>query len=387
MYDPNQPYFYTVAPLPRYWRRVRANNGNVPMNQCVNFVEPQQSPVSSPTLTHKSYNFFGTQIPYLELIPAPTPLHEGRYEELRFMIKREDLTDTTVYGGNKVRNLEFILADALRCGRERIATPIPVGSNFSAAFTAHAQRAGLDPMLCQILLASHPQIQDHETFCRQLGAEMTTRSGPLKFLRQSMDLAQSVLQENAYFVAPGGSTMLGVLGHMRAFFELLQQVKPHEVPDVIFVGAGTGGTTAGLLAAIALTRVHTKVIAVRCAERILCNKSRITRLSNNTLRQLGIGERVSASSFELIECPGNQRYGDPVADFPQIFDQFHKDNCLELDRTYTSKVVKAMAHHMRSVLSRDVNVLYWHTFSSMASKELRRRQNDAPRFHERNVTC
>jgi 1-aminocyclopropane-1-carboxylate deaminase/D-cysteine desulfhydrase-like pyridoxal-dependent ACC family enzyme len=83
--------------------------------------------------------------------------------------------------------------------------------------------------------------------------------------------------------------------------------------------------------------------------------------------------------LELIECPGNSRYGAPLADFDAIFEKFYADNLLELDRTYTSKVVKAMAFYLNNLRDKNPStalpeVLYWHTFSAMASKELERKQ-------------
>lgn len=339
-------------------------------------VAPTPAVAQREDLRIRSFRVLDRLIPYVPLIQEPTPIQNARYRAARFMIKREDLTDTTVYGGNKVRNLEFILAQALIGKRERIATPIPVGSNFSAAFVGHAKRVGLDPILCQVLLAHHPQIADHRDFCQQFGTKMTTRSGYLKFPLQFSDVARAVIGQNAQFVPPGASNVLGAIGHMKGFFEVVDQVRAGTIPmpDVIYVGAGTGGTTAGLLVGIALSGFKTKIVAVRCAEKIICNSGRIISLANSTLRYLGSDMRINSSAFDLIECPGNERYGEPLAEFDQIFETFYRENGLELDRTYTSKVVKAMERHLSSHIPENSSVLYWHTFSPMASRETERIQ-------------
>jgi 1-aminocyclopropane-1-carboxylate deaminase/D-cysteine desulfhydrase-like pyridoxal-dependent ACC family enzyme len=323
----------------------------------------------------REFNLLGQNIPYIPLVLQPTPVQFGNYGDLRFLMKREDLTDTTEYGGNKVRNLEFILAAAVLCEKKTIVTPIPVGSNFSAAFVAHSNRVGIDPVLCQVSLASHPQIIDHDDFCRRRLAKMTSRSGMLKFPLVGLDLAKEVLNSQAYFVHPGGSNILGVIGHIKAFFEIVDEIKSGKiaVPNVIYVGAGTGGTTAGLIAGITLSGLPIKVVAVRCAEKLICNSRRIVNLANKTLMHLGSRLRVDASDFDLIESPGNRRYGEPLADFDRIFNRFGECNDIELDRTYTSKVINAMEFHSKSAHFSSSNILYWHTFSSMASSESVRR--------------
>ena len=141
---------------------------------------------------------------------------------------------------------------------------------------------------------------------------------------------------------------------------------------MIFVGAGTGGTTAGLLVGITLTGLPIKIIAVRCAETMICNSARILRLANRTLRFLAVTRTVNPDLLELIECPGSRRYGAPLDEFDRLFRTFYLENGIELDRTYTSKVVKAMASRMNDGRENPQNVLYWHTFSPMASRELQR---------------
>lgn len=313
-------------------------------------------------------------VPRIPIIKAPTPVHEARFRGHRFMIKREDMTDETIYGGNKVRNLEFILADVLRRGHAAVATPIPVGSNFSAAFTGHALNLGIEPILCQVHLASHPQITDHQEFCESLGARLHTRSGLLKFPRQAIDLARAKLRQGAAIVAPGGSSALGALGHLKAFLEVAESVRRGEIrcPDIIMVGAGTGGTTAGLIAGITLTGLPIKVLAVRCAEPIICNRRRILALANKTLAFLGSNQKVNRDCLSIAECPTSLGYGSPLPDFDLLFKDFYVENKIELDRTYTSKVIKTLDAVCGGNHGQSHRILYWHTFSPLASRELGR---------------
>src|SRR4051812_7896772 len=86
-------------------------------------------------------------ISWIPLVNGPTPVHrfDGASEWLghsRLYIKREDATDS-LYGGNKVRNLEFLLGTALARGAQRVATVAPYGSNFVAAMAAQTKRIGM----------------------------------------------------------------------------------------------------------------------------------------------------------------------------------------------------------------------------------------------------
>ena len=316
----------------------------------------------------------GRTIPYIPIISEPTPIHLATFRGNRFYIKREDLTDTSIYGGNKVRNLEFILASALLRGKLNIATPIPAGSNFSAAFTGHAKKLGLHPILCQVELANHPQIEDHFQFCQALGPSIKTRRGIFKFPAQFLDIAESKYSRDALIVPPGGSNVLGVIGHIKAFLELADEVKGGLIPcpAKIFVGAGTGGTTAGLIAGVTITGLPIEIIAVRCADPLICNRGRFLRLAKSALRFLGVDKEIDTAKFKMKDCDEERSYGKSLGDFDDIFREFYLENKIELDRTYTSKVIKTMTKNMSESHGLNQNFLYWHTFSSMASREIER---------------
>ena len=82
------------------------------------------------------------------LINGPTPIYPLKFlgkewGHGQLYIKREDLT-AAKYGGNKVRNLEYLLGDCQRKGLQSIITPSPIGSNFIAALAPITQSQGID---------------------------------------------------------------------------------------------------------------------------------------------------------------------------------------------------------------------------------------------------
>jgi 1-aminocyclopropane-1-carboxylate deaminase/D-cysteine desulfhydrase-like pyridoxal-dependent ACC family enzyme len=166
----------------------------------------------------------------------------------------------------------------------------------------------------------------------------------------------------SYSIAAGGSSTLGVLGHINAVFELQAQIERKEIPapSTIIVGAGTCGTMAGLLAGMRLTGMKTQVIGVRCVDPIVCNPYHIASLSNATLRALKSRARISYRDVDLRD-PGEIRYGEALSGGEELIAEMREVAGIELDTTYTSKVFSFLKSHLPELQGQ--NVLYWHTFS------------------------
>jgi 1-aminocyclopropane-1-carboxylate deaminase/D-cysteine desulfhydrase-like pyridoxal-dependent ACC family enzyme len=305
------------------------------------------------------------------LIAGPTPVHTLEHYGAQIgiddlMIKREDLT-SPLYGGNKVRNLEFVLADALRQGATAVRTLVPYGSNFTAALASEARHLGLRVHLHQFVAQENTQTHAHARFASDHGAVLRTHRGRFGPIHAALDFTRD--REATYAIAPGASNLFGATAHMRALRETLTQLKEQgrAAPDVILVGTGTCGNTAGLLAAIRSLKLPTKLIGVRCADPLVCRRSRVLSLASATLRFNGLPEYATKTDFQLVEAPGHLRYGVPSKLAIQAAQEFFELEGLPLDITYTSKVIAALKHlRSQGAIQRRDRVLYWHTYSSRA---------------------
>lgn len=314
-------------------------------------------------------------IPFVSLIGASTPTHDlgrlGAFFGLdHLFVKREDATDPHTYGGNKVRNLEFVLGEALACRATSVVTLVPTGSNFTAALAAQAQKVGLGVRLTQFTAQRNPQIDAHEAFARSRGAVVSNIPTMAGASIAAVQAALFGLSRHIYTIAPGASSALGAIGHLHAFLEMCDQVRRGEIPmpEVIIVGAGTCGTTAGLIAGISLLDLPIRLIAVRAAAPLVCNKRKILRLATSALRLLGNQAPVRMDRLQLIDPPGHHGYAKPLTD---SFAQETRDAALDLahltlDSTYTTKVVTTLHHLARNTPIRRQRILYWHTFSPAA---------------------
>ena len=324
-------------------------------------------------VAHEPTKVISRSLSRMALIEAPTPLGslETYSEHLEFehpiAIKREDLT-SKLYGGNKVRNLEFILSDVLEKKVNSIKTLVPYGSNFAAAIASECRRLSIPLKLYQFMADSNPQTHAHAQFAARHHAELKThegRSGPAKALFDYLN------DQNSYAITPGGSNILGATGHLRALLEGLEQYRNvfthNQDPTHIFIGAGTCGNSAGLLAGLTHLRSQTKLVAVRCASPLICNRRKIIRLANQTLSYLGSTERVKPGQLEITEAPAHIKYGVPSPAAILEARKFFDLEKISLDLTYTSKVIAALAHMKRHArIAETDRVLYWHTYSSIA---------------------
>jgi len=310
-------------------------------------------------------------IAHLSLISTPTPLQTlDAYSTkldmaLPILIKREDLSSSR-YGGNKVRNLEFVLADALVRGSQCVKTLVPYGSNFTAALASEAASVGLGVNLHQFVARENAQTHAHANFAALHRAKLHTHPGRLGPARALMSY---IADRSSYSISPGASNVLGAAGHMHAFLETLSQLESHgrKAPDFVVVGTGTCGTTAGILAGIRSSGVRTRVMGVRCADPIVCNPHRILRLSNQLLAFGGLDVRVRRRDFELVAAPGHLGYGHPSTAAMAAAQDFFDLEGLSLDVTYTSKVIAALtALRQKRVITPHHSVLYWHTYSARA---------------------
>lgn len=318
-------------------------------------------------------NYF-PQLAKLSIIQSPTPIQEfvevGRRLGVgKFFVKREDQTDT-VYGGNKVRNLEYLLGDALQRNASRIVTVAPLGSNFVAALAAQTKKIGLPTDVFHFAPAMSRLIRSQARFSSRQGARLRLSRGPhyVAPVKATASAEWDGLNSpGRYMISPGGSSPLGAVGHVCAVMELADQIARGEIPepDTIVVGAGTCGTMAGLLVGIKIAGLKTRVVGVRCVDRLVCNRFRIARLANQTLRLLGWNASVRRSDVDLRDVQ-TLKYGLPIENAHELIAEMRSSTGIELDTTYTTKVFSYLKTQALRGRCEDQSVLYWHTFSPAA---------------------
>lgn len=323
------------------------------------------------------------KIPHKTLGDFPTPVqHLTRLGEQfgikSLYIKRDDLSGT-LYGGNKVRKLEFLLADAIAQGYTKVWTVGAIGSHHVLATSIYARQLGLQPAALQ-----YPQpITNHVT---DVLKALSTTQPELTLVdhvtKVPIFLARERLKEwlaknpDTYYIPGGGSSFVGTLGYVNAALELKAQIERDEIPepDIIFVAAGTCGTLAGLILGCKMAGIRSRVIGVRVVDKIIANAHTTARLANRCalmLEESGLQNipRITHKDVSILDDYIGTGYGEPTQQASACERMALDLENLEFDPTYTSKVLAAIVGERDKLNLNRQNILYWHTLSGIDLSE------------------
>ena len=190
----------------------------------------------------------------IQLARLPTPLEPlrnlSREWGVDLRVKRDDLTGTELTG-NKIRKLEYLLAEALDRDCDTVVTCGAVTSNHARATSIAARRLGLDTHL--ILAGDLPAVADGNLQLELLvGAAVryiSRKEYALDIDRILHETADELKHEekNPYIIPTGGSNATGLIGYVEAVREMRDQcTHDHWQPDFLACAVGSGGTYAGL---------------------------------------------------------------------------------------------------------------------------------------------
>jgi 1-aminocyclopropane-1-carboxylate deaminase/D-cysteine desulfhydrase-like pyridoxal-dependent ACC family enzyme len=216
----------------------------------------------------QEYPALSTNIPHIFLSCTPSPVDpcpqfRARLGHKNLFIKRDDLLGINgAYGGNKVRKLEFLLADALHAGAHTVITFGCTGTNHGLATAWYARQCGLN---CVLLLKHQPNswvVRNNLLLSAYVGARIDVFADSVT--RQ--EALEKYMHDDAgcYFFPTGGSVPLGCLGFVNAAFEIKKQVDQGFLPepDYVYMPIGSCGTVAGLLLGLRMAGMRTRVVAV-----------------------------------------------------------------------------------------------------------------------------
>jgi 1-aminocyclopropane-1-carboxylate deaminase/D-cysteine desulfhydrase-like pyridoxal-dependent ACC family enzyme len=312
------------------------------------------------------------ELPWVELGSWPTPLTRleapyGWSGEL--WLKGDDLS-SPLYGGNKVRKLEYLLADARAAGAGRLITTGVVGSHHCLATSVHGRRLGLPTSLVVFPQPMTPHAAEMAALNRAWADEVRECStfATQPFVEAALRWRRR--RDRPYVIPGGGSSALGALGYVSGALELAGQVRGGEMPRpaTIAVAAGTLGTVVGLAIGAALTDVTDRVLAVRIVPATIANVWTLSRLAEGALRLLaGAGVRVPdvravVDRVELVGDYYGRGYGHPTDEGARATEWFARHG-VTLDPSYTAKTAAAVLERLTAGPA--ATVLYWHTLSAV----------------------
>jgi 1-aminocyclopropane-1-carboxylate deaminase/D-cysteine desulfhydrase-like pyridoxal-dependent ACC family enzyme len=310
-------------------------------------------------------------LPSTRLFAGRTPLDEmvRLREELgadspRLLVKRDDAIPFG-FGGNKVRKLQLVAADACARRADTLLTVGGVQSNHMRATAATAARLGMRCVLVANGAPSDPP-RANALLDTLLGAELHYVSTREERAPRMRALAEELTAAGAhpYEVPLGASTPLGAAAFARALGEMLAQLPGDAAPDAIVHASSSGGTQAGLAAGCALHGLHTRVIGISADDPAAAIEQEVRHIVAGLGDLLGVDGTALAARANLEVDDGfvGDGYGVPTPASQEAQRLLARTEALFVDHTYTAKAAAALLAYVRAArFSRDQTILFWHT--------------------------
>ena len=303
-------------------------------------------------------------IPRVPLGEYPTPVESLRFPglDVPLWIKRDDLASSAL-GGNKVRALEYLLA-GVRPG-DLLLTGGGEGSTHVLATAVHASR--LDARVHAVRWR-HEMHAVSEAVARRSRAEcaiIETSATPLGGIVRTF-MRRATLR--ARWIPFGGTSPLGILGHINAALELADQVNAGELPSParVVVPLGTGGTAAGLALGFAAARMRTQVIGARVVPRIATGRARVLLRARATARWVRrktgvVLPRIATDAVRVVHEAYAGAYGRVSPLGLEAAAAMERASGMRLDATYSAK---AFAIALRVAREAKGVTVFWSTFDA-----------------------
>jgi 1-aminocyclopropane-1-carboxylate deaminase/D-cysteine desulfhydrase-like pyridoxal-dependent ACC family enzyme len=304
-------------------------------------------------------------IPRLPLSWPATPVEE--LTRLRhalaagaaLFVKRDDAIPIG-FGGNKIRKLQIVGAQALDAGADTLITTGGVQSNHARATAAIAARLGL-----KCVLVANGTPPDRPTanalLDRLLGAELRYVASREERAPAMERAAEELRAQGRHpFVIPlGASTAHGAAAYALAVGELLTQIP---APDTIVLATSSGGTQAGIMAGCALHGLRTRVVGVSADDPSAAIAGEVRRILADLERLLGQASGTLANApAEVDDTFVGDGYGIPTPESTAAIELCARSEALFLDPTYTAKAMAGLVARVRSGEMRTGVTLFWHT--------------------------
>jgi D-cysteine desulfhydrase len=303
-------------------------------------------------------------LPRAELCTLPSPVHRVEHELVHgdMWVKRDDL-NAAACGGNKARSLEFLLG-GIGPG-DAVLTVGGAGSTHILSTIRHAEGLGAR-------VEAYRWTHDMNPVADIVAAAIEVHA-PTSIIRQSTVLSLTIAHLKAWktrarFIPLGGSSPLGILGHVNAALELDMQIRAGVLPtpEKVIVPLGSGGTTAGLLLGFAIAGLPIEVVGARVGPRAFVNRRRVLSLARRTSSLITrlTGERLPAidpSRLRIVHDVYGGAYGRALPGSDDAAAILRDAAGIKLDGTYSAKAWVAALAECRSTKG---PVLFWLTFDA-----------------------
>ncbi len=312
-------------------------------------------------------------VPHVALSHVPTPLEplprlSAELGGPTIWVKRDDATGLAI-GGNKVRKLEYLLADAVADEADIVLTIGATQSNHCRQTAAAAAKVGLR---CELLLehrfpdwpvayngGGNLQL-DHLLGAVVIGHEKGTDMVAALGRRADELRAEG---HRPYAIPLGGSSVVGAFGYRTAAVELLRQAAELGFePTEIVHATSSGGTQAGLIAGLAIRRSAVPVLGISAGGTADYLGPIVRELAEGVIERLGMDRTFGPDAVRIDDTHIGEAYGVPTDAMWEAVELCARLEGLLLDPVYSGKAMAGLIQHIRSGrYGADDEVVFIHT--------------------------
>ena len=289
----------------------------------------------------------------------PTPIHKleniSRMLGTQVYIKRDDMTGLAL-GGNKVRKLEYLLADAKAKGAEVVFTTGGAQSNHAMLTAAACRKLGMTPILILKKRGVTGRV-GNQLLEHLMGVDVRMiDTDSYDDIYAEMDRVGEELGKPYYKIPCGGSNALGTLGYVDCVREICDQGMKF---DHIICAEGSGGTMAGLALGAKLYMPETRVTGMMVDDDPF---DQITvKLMREAAALLHADVQIGRKDFELRDMCG-PGYAIASAEGNAAVAMMAEQEGLFLDPVYTGKAFAGLiAMAKEGAFAQEDRVLFVHS--------------------------
>ena len=287
------------------------------------------------------------RLPRLSLVAEPTPIHRASRLQAaiggpELWLKRDDLLHVG-FGGNKIRSLDLVIADALREKADIIVTGAGPQSNHVRATAAVAALTGLR---CAAVYWGKPPQRSEGNYLltRMLGANINftgdaDRASVDRYI-ETLAAEYRTRGDKCYCIPRGGACALAVLAHVLAVRETIDQLALLRLaPDLVFMAVGGAATLAGWLLGTALFGATWRIESVTVSRPSQEALDRANDLAQEAAALIGCDAELQRVDVTVHDGFIGEGYGAPSKEGQEAISLAARAEGVFFDPVYTGKAM------------------------------------------------
>lgn len=284
-------------------------------------------------------------------------------------IKRDDETGIEL-SGNKVRKLEFSIAEAKNQGATVLITCGGIQSNHARATAVAAVKLGMKSVLL-LRKSDHDRLEGNHLLDLVVGADVRFVSAE-EYAQNRFEIMESIKKEfaqkgeTAYIIPEGASNGIGLFGYINAISEIKAQEEMLGIKfDAVVSCVGSSGTYGGLVVGNKLFETNYEIVGINICNDAEYFKKRALGYINESLPYLekSDAEKITLTEEDLRIIDGHTGpgYALNVPEDFEFINEFARLEGIFLDPVYTGKTLNGLVHEIEKGNIAGENILFIHT--------------------------